>query len=156
MKKLEVLILFTFLITIKTTAQNALSKSNGLDNVSKEISALNDVQVTNATNSSFPALSAAAVTPSYKVYVITNNPIEGIELRASNESNIKEVTLVTVNEQLGALSFELTDVFGKRIERQTIKGRQTLLDVSKLGMASYYLKIMSEQEMITSFKIVKK
>jgi len=63
--------------------------------------------------------------------------------------------IIEIDETLKDLSFDLTDMNGKVLISQTIKDKETLLNLKEFASGSYHLVVQHENEIIESFKIIK-
>jgi len=53
------------------------------------------------------------------------------------------------------LSFQLYDIQGKLLQNQKLEGSETQIDMSKYTAASYFLVVMSGNQPIKEFTIIK-
>ena len=65
------------------------------------------------------------------------------------------LTLNTGNAKLSALSFQLFDIDGKLIETRKILSPAETIHMERLSRAMYFLKVLSNQKEVKTFKIIK-
>ena len=67
----------------------------------------------------------------------------------------ENLILRTDNFKTSALSFQLFDMYGKLLYRNTLSGNETSIDMSRLLPAIYFLKVVENNNELKSFEIIK-
>jgi hypothetical protein len=66
------------------------------------------------------------------------------------------ITLRILDNNFEKLSYQLFDLTGNLIESRNIQSDQSLIDMSRLSSAVYFMHILKGNERIQSFKVIKK
>ncbi len=93
----------------------------------------------------------------YEIYVYTGIEVAGVNLVSEvypNPTN-GSLTLKIDENLLGNLTYQLFDVEGKLISKNSIVSSETKIDMSLLASAKYFIKVMSSDKEIKTFKIIK-
>ncbi|MEI8202352.1 MAG: T9SS type A sorting domain-containing protein [Bacteroidota bacterium] len=92
-----------------------------------------------------------------EIYVYTGIEETGINLITTVYPNpaIESVTLKVDNGLLTNLSYQLFDIQGKLISKNIIANTETLIDLSQLASAKYFLKVTKNDKELKTFKIIK-
>jgi hypothetical protein len=114
------------------------------------------------TNSLSGGSVAEGVQQPYEILTISGIDIPEIVLQISAYPNptTDQLNLLIGNYNNEKLRFQLFDVAGKllldaTITDATITDANTVIDMNRFAMATYYLNITDDQKLIKSFKIIK-
>lgn len=109
------------------------------------------------TNSLSGGSVAEGVQQPYEILTISGIDIPEIVLQISAYPNptTDQLNLLIGNYNNEKLRFQLFDVAGKLLLDATITDANTVIDMNRFAMATYYLNITDDQKLIKSFKIIK-
>jgi len=99
------------------------------------------------------------VQQAYEISVVTDNPkAKGIELACSVYPNPTSDFLLLKLEsiEMKNLSYQLMDAKGILLENKKISVNRTNIAMSNLVPSAYFLKVMQNNKLIKTFKIIKK
>ena len=87
---------------------------------------------------------------------VTNNP--GINLSAIVYPNptTNFLSLKIENSKLDNVSYQLYDELGQLLTEKRIDANETKIELSQFSSAIYFLKVVSNNQELKSFKIIKK
>lgn len=69
---------------------------------------------------------------------------------------VNSVTLqVNVTKNVNPLFYEMYDITGKQLRQGKVTGNETVIQISDLAIATYFLKIVTQNKVVKSFKIIK-
>lgn len=85
---------------------------------------------------------------------VTDLP-EGLSLNAYPNPTTDALELNLGELQLENVRYELTDANGKLVEQAAVSASSTSIAMGQLASATYYLRLLRKDEMITIFRIVK-
>ena len=93
----------------------------------------------------------------YEIFPLGIDEIKDISLSAVAYPNptISTMSLKIDNQNLNNLSFQLYDIEGKRILNQKINNSITAIPMENLPSAAYFLKVISNNIEVKTFKIIK-
>jgi hypothetical protein len=102
--------------------------------------------------------SAQGVQQPYEVFIYES--VEGSDditlTMAVYPNPVKdELTLKISDRDISGMQYRIIDIYGKEIENKEITGDITNIDFSKLLPSAYFVKIISDEKEIKTFKIVK-
>jgi hypothetical protein len=160
----KIKLFIVFLLTIGLTelyAQEAVPASGGNASGSGGTVSYTLGQVVYTTNIGANGSTAQGVQQPYEISIVTGlEPANGITLQLSaypnptiDDLNLKIDASASLNWQ--SLSCQLLDANGKSLEYFNITDVITLIKMSGLPMATYYLKITENNTIIKTFKIIK-
>lgn len=139
-------------------AQEALSASGGNASGSGGSVSYTIGQVTYTTNTGINGSVAQGIQQPYEISVVTwLEEAGGINLSCSaypNPAN-KYVFLKTENCDTENITFQLFDDNGKLLENKKAEGTATKIDMENLVIATYFLKVLKNNQVVKTFKIVK-
>lgn len=158
--KMNVLLLFTFIISLTTaSAQSSVNTSGGNatgigGSVSYSIGQTT-FQSYNGTNGSI----ANGVQQPYEISVLTSiEGTNGINLLifAYPNPTTDYLTLEVNDFDFTNLHFQLYDIKGLLLQNNKIINKQTSIFLNHLLPANYFLKVIKDNEVIKIFKLIKK
>jgi hypothetical protein len=155
--KLNAMLLFC-LVSAGLYAQEAIPASGGNAKGSGGSVSYTFGQVFYTSNTGSNGSVAKGVQQPYEISVVTGkNEPKGINLACTIFPNPVNdfVKLVVENYNIRNMIYELYDNSGKIIESQKVVGNETRIDMSKLIVAPYFLKVSINNKEIKTFKIVK-
>jgi len=114
-------------------------------------------QVVYQTHSIPGASFAEGVQQPYEISTVSGIDIPEIVLQFSAYPNPTSdlLNLSIGNYQAQHLTLQLYDVAGKLLLDETISGPNTVIDMGRFALATYYLTIIESQRAIKTFKIIK-
>jgi len=115
-------------------------------------------QVTYTTNTGSSGSVAQGVQQPFEISVVTAiEKAKGINLLVSAFPNptTDYLTLEIKDFELSNLCFQLYDMNGKILQSEKITGNQTIIFMSNLFPAVYFVKIMQGNKEVKTFKIIK-
>ena len=100
---------------------------------------------------------AQGVQQPYEISAITGIEETGISLEMSVYPNpaTKFVKLKVESKKLKKLSYQLYDINGKLLDSEIIKGNETTINMGSLTPSTYFLRVVDNNRVIKSFKIIK-
>ncbi len=115
-------------------------------------------QVVYTTNTGTNGSVAQGVQQPFEISVVTGlEEAKGINLTVSAYPNpvTDNLTLTVDNFELSTLNFQLYDIYGKLLESKKVESNQTSIVMSNLVPATYFLKVISNNKEVKTFKIIK-
>ena len=93
----------------------------------------------------------------FEIYVTSINEVPGITLNIKAYPNPTQGDLWLNVEELSDtdLSYQIYDFNGKLLKSDQISNSQTLVSLQDFASATYFLRVMSENSEIKTFKIIK-
>lgn len=79
----------------------------------------------------------------------------GLSFLAYPNPTSENLILRTDLPETSVLSFQLFDMYGKLLYSNILSGKETRIDMSNLGSAHYFLKVMDNNEELIVFTIIK-
>lgn len=157
MKYTCICIVFLFCGLLEMTAQESINASGAELSGNTGTISYSIGQVVYQTMETPDAFFSEGVQQPYEIYVI--NGIEVTEI-AVNFTTYPNPTTDVLNLNIGdysreGLSFQLFDLAGKLILSEPIVEQNTVVDLGRLAMATYYLSVLTDQKTIKTFKIIK-
>lgn len=95
----------------------------------------------------------------YEINTLGNDEFTGINLLMTAYPNptVDVLNLVVVNDELDNLSYNLYDITGKMISKNSkITASETSVSMHKLNQGIYFLAVNKNNKTIKTFKIIKK
>ncbi len=134
--------------SVNSSGVNA-SGSGG--NVSYSIGQLTFNEYSNGTGS-----VAQGVQHAYEIVTLSVMD-SGLDISVNVFPNptVDQLTLSVTNQTQLALTYELRDLNGKLIAEGKVEDNQTSIDMQAFTPASYFMNVISNQQTIQSFKIIK-
>lgn len=161
-KKLKfssVFLLFIGLTALK--AQEAIPASGGNASGSGGTVSFTVGQVVYTTNTGPNGSEAQGVQQPYEISVVTGlETAYGITLQCSAYPNPTNDLLTlkieaSTSSSFKSMNYQFFDMNGKPLEYRKITDEVTLITMSNLPMATYYLKISENNFVVKTFKIIK-
>jgi hypothetical protein len=115
-------------------------------------------QVVYTTNTGTSGSVAQGIQQPYEISVVTGlEEAEGINLSVSAYPNptTDYITLSIDKFDISNLSYQLYDMQGKLLQNEKITGNQTIIIMSNLVTATYFVKIIQNYKEVKTFKIIK-
>ena len=114
-------------------------------------------QVFYTTNSGSSGTVAQGVQQAFEISVTSGIDEIGINLKCAAYPNptIDNVTLTIEDNASSNLSYDLFDFQGKKIGSDQVTSENTVIDMSELPSAIYFLKVAHNNSVIKTFKIIK-
>jgi len=115
-------------------------------------------QVVYTTNAGTNGSLAQGVQQPYEISVVTGlEEAKGINLSVTAYPNptTDYLTLSIADFDASKLSYQLYDMSGKLLQNEKITGNQTSIVMSNLVPATYFLKVISNNKEVKTFKIIK-
>ena len=116
-------------------------------------------QVVYTTNTGTNGSVAEGVQHAYEISVVTEiEEATGINLsvKAYPNPTANYLTLSVEEFDISNLSYQLYDMQGKLLQKETITSNQTSIDMNNLVPASYFVKVTQNNTEVKTFKIIKK
>ena len=95
---------------------------------------------TNQYEVSTVEVKEAELTPSLSVFLNPTNDYITLQINDHNHQK---------------LTYQLFDMWGKIVLKETIFGKQTQFDMSRLLAATYFIQVNQENKKVQSFKIIR-
>ncbi|MDA3890604.1 MAG: T9SS type A sorting domain-containing protein [Salinivirgaceae bacterium] len=101
------------------------------------------------------------VQQAFEIFVVSATPDYpniNLEISAYPNPTARSLTLNIDKaecKELEKLSYQLYNIDGRLLKKETITEHETMLDLQDLKQASYFLKIVNSQAEIKTFKVVK-
>lgn len=115
-------------------------------------------QVVYTTNSGSNGSSAQGVQQPYEIYITTGiESVSEINLLVSTYPNPTSdvLNLIIDRSNFDNLSYQLMDINGKLLTSDVITKTNTSISMNELPAAIYFIKIISSNQEIKTFKIIK-
>lgn len=115
-------------------------------------------QIVYTTNAGTNGSVAQGVQQPYEISLVTAiEEAKGINLSVSAYPNpVTDKLILTIhNFKISTLNFQLFDVRGKLLQSEKIKDGQTQIDMSSYVPSTYFVRILSKNQPVKEFKIVK-
>ena len=92
----------------------------------------------------------------YEIFVITGIEEESIQLAVSIYPNpTRDQVTLTVGNMQEAMSYQLYDLLGNLVCSSNITSTNTSIDMNGLAMATYFIKVLTGNTEIKTFRIIK-
>ena len=154
-----ILILLALILFCATTkAQQTIPASGGNATGSGGTSSYTVGQTFYTTNSGSNGSVAQGVQQPYEISVVIGiTEAKGISLSCSVYPNptIDFLTLKVENFKSASLSFQLFDMSGNILETKKVEVAETKINMSAYKQGTYFLKVISSNKEVKTFKIVK-
>ncbi|MBN2681090.1 MAG: T9SS type A sorting domain-containing protein [Bacteroidales bacterium] len=153
-----ILLLFCVFGLIRIQAQETVNASGGDASGSGGSSSYSVGQVTYTTHVGINGSLSQGVQQPYEISVVTGQEeSNGINLSVSAFPNpTSDYLILEVNDfPLSTLTFSLYDTNGKLLETKKLEGIQTKIVMSNLVPATYFVKIIEENKVAKTFKVIK-
>ncbi len=151
-------IMFFLLVGLSAQAQNSINATGGTTSGDGGSVTYSVGQVFYTTYSSDNGAVSEGVQKPYEIYgVIAIKETEGIDLNVSTYPNPTTdiLQLKIDNNELENVAYQLFDVSGNLLKMSDINGSIKQIDMSSYQSGIYFIKIISENQSIKEFKIIK-
>ena len=151
-------LIFLFcVIGVNAIAQEAVLAAGGDAAGSGGSSSYSVGQILYTTDSSGDGSIAKGVQQPFEISTIVGVKLTRIHLDLIVYPNpTTDILTLKIDEvSLSTLSFQLYDLHGKMLKSEKIKGDRTRITMKNLPPATYFLKVLNEQEEVKVFKIIK-
>jgi hypothetical protein len=159
-KSLGVVLVFYFFFSISNAmAQESVNAAGGSASASGGSISYSIGQITYQNHTGSNGSVAEGVQQPYEILVVTAIEVaKYINLLVSAYPNptIDYLTLEVKDFELSTLYYKLYDMTGKLIQNEKITGSMTIIVMSNLAPATYFVKVMQSNKEIKTFKIIKK
>lgn len=115
-------------------------------------------QVTSQTHTGTNGSVAEGVQQPYEISIVTGlEEVKGINLSVSAYPNptTDYLTLDVKDLELSSLTFQMYDMNGKLLQNEKITDNQTIIEMSNLVPATYFVKVSEGNKEVKTFKIIK-
>ena len=116
-------------------------------------------QVNYTTNSGTNGSAVQGIQQPFEIFVVTGlSGANGISLVCSAFPNPATVFVIlkVENYNIEYLAYQLYDITGKLVGKAKVTGTETNVDMSRLVISTYFLKVMENNQEVKIFKIIKK
>jgi len=157
MRYFVLIILFLLVGLVESQAQESVNASGAELSGNTGTISYSIGQVVYHTNSLPGGSAAQGVQQPYEISTISGIDIPEIVLQMSTYPNptTDYLNLSIGNYNQEKLTIQLFDVAGKLLLDATITDANTVIDMNRFAMATYYLNITDDQKLIKTFKIIK-
>jgi opacity protein-like surface antigen len=161
-KSLGVATLLTFAFSLSTvSAQESVNATGGDASGSGGSASYSVGQVIYTTNSGTSGSVAEGVQQPYEISVVTGiEEAKGINLSVSAYPNpttdflqLKVDASTTLSIQ--SMTYQLYDMQGNLLQIKNLTGTETQIDMSNYVPSTYFVRVISENQSIKEFKIIK-
>lgn len=154
-------ILFTLILVANTISQNAQESVVGTGENTSESNGSVSYSIGQIYYTSIETTSGSVtqgVQQPYEILTLSGAEITNIELRFSVYPNptTSFVTLEILEIELTQLSFTLFDLQGKLLFERKVAQTSTSIDLESYESGIYILNILDQNNLLKSFKIIKK
>ena len=160
MKTLGVATLFTFAFSLSTvSAQESVNATGGNASGAGGSANYSVGQVVYTTHTGANGSVTQGVQQPYEISVVTAiDEAKGINLSISAYPNpTTDYLTLSIDEfEISTMSYQLFDVTGKLIQSEKITGNHTTIGMNNLVPATYFVKVIQENQEVKTFKIIKK
>lgn len=156
LSKLKVSILFLLVFCLKIHAQQSVNCAGGNANSSFGSVSYSVGQMAYTLQTGNNNTITEGVQQPFEISVVTSFPVaQNLELSAYPNPSSNLLTLSLGTMEARQLSYKLFDHKGALILSQNINAISTSIDLQSLPKASYMLQVISEQNTIKTFQIIK-
>ncbi len=157
--KLKISMLLLLLLSFASVqAQNSINAVGGVISGDGGTATYSVGQVFYTTYTSDNGSVCEGVQQPYEIYeIVAIKETQGIELKVSTYPNPTTdiLQLKIDNNELKNISYQLFDVSGKMLKMNNISSSINQIDMSNYQSGTYFVKIISENQSIKEFKIIK-
>lgn len=115
-------------------------------------------QVAYQSNSSSSGTVSQGVQQAYEIFTVTGiekNAISLVQVSAYPNPVTEYLSLKVGSEKLESLSYLLFDIQGKLLQSEKLTENETQIDMSSYVSSTYFVKVLSQNQSIKEFKIIK-
>ena len=158
-KKTKIVVLFCLVFGLLTAqAQDAVIAAGGDASGSGGTVAYSVGQIVYSTHTGTNGSVAQGVQQAFEISVVSGlKEVKGINLTVSAYPNPTTdfLNLKVENYNNQNLSYQLLDMSGKLLETKKLEGEQTRIGMSNLAHATYFVKVIRNNNEVKTFKIIK-
>ncbi len=156
-KQIKLTILFVFGLTFSAQAQQTIPTTGGDASGSGGTISYTVGQIVYTTNSNANYSVTHGVQQVYEISTLGVDDFNEIKLEYLVYPNptIDKLTLKVQNFNNEDLSYQIYDVNGREIKRNKIIDKSTTISMGYLPSAIYFLRVISGQQSLKIFKIIK-
>jgi len=158
LNSVKILTLLLLGISLTSQAQQTIPTSGGNATGSGGSVSYSVGQVVYTTNTGISGSVAQGVQQPFEISVVTGvEEAKGITLVSSVYPNPTNdyIKLKIENYQLAKLAYQLYDMNGKLIESKKIESNETTIAMKVLVASTYFLKVIDNNNVVKTFKIIK-
>lgn len=153
----SILVIMLFLNGITLYAQESVTAAGGNGNGSSGSVSYSVGLVVYTTTIEAEGSVARGLQHAYEIYSLDiDDMTKNISLSVFPNPTSDFLTLSISDNIIEKISYQLYDLTGNLIESRDIQSDQSLIDMSKLSAAVYFIHILKGNERIQSFKVIKK
>jgi hypothetical protein len=158
MEKIKsILFIMLFLNGITLYAQESVTSAGGNGTGSSGSVSYSVGLVVYTTTIEAEGSVARGLQHAYEIYSLDiDDMTKNITLSVFPNPTSDFLTLKISDNIIEKISYQLYDLTGNLIESRNIQSDQSLIDMSKLSSAVYFIHILKGNERIQSFKVIKK
>jgi hypothetical protein len=158
MEKIKsILFIMLFLNGITLYAQESVTSAGGNGTGSSGSVSYSVGLVVYTTTIEAEGSVARGLQHAYEIYSLDiDDMTKNITLSVFPNPTSDFLTLSISDNIIEKISYQLYDLTGNLIESRNIQSDQSLIDMSKLSSAVYFIHILKGNERIQSFKVIKK
>jgi len=114
-------------------------------------------QIITTTDSNVSGSISTGVQQAYEIFLVTGINENSINLRTSVYPNPTTdfLKLEVESESLYGLTYELFDLSGKLVASQKVNDTQTSIDIESFSKATYLLRVVQNNQIIKTYRIIK-
>ncbi len=113
-------------------------------------------QIVYTTNTGTNGSVAQGVQQPHEMYVgLEEGKTSNLNFTAYPNPASDAITLKVENLNYSTYTYSLYNMNGKLLEIKKLKGNETIIDMSNLVAATYYLKVTDNMKEVSTFKIIK-
>lgn len=157
-KKVKLSAVLWLILGLAGLAQEAISASGGNASGSGGSVSYSVGQLVYTSNTGTSGSVAQGVQQPYEISVMTGiEETKGITLQCSAYPNptAGHLKLKVENYKTDNLTYRLYDIDGRLLENKKIDGDETSISMETLTSSAYFLKVISNNKEIKTFKIIK-
>lgn len=158
MKKNILLFMLLSMFSAMVFAQSEITTSGGEASGSGGKVSYSVGQVAYQSYSSSIGTISEGIQQAYEIFVVTgieNTEISLVQVSAYPNPVTDYLKLSVEMESVEDLSFQLFDMQGKLLQSQKLTNSETQINMSELVSAMYFIKVISKNQSIKEFKIIK-
>ena len=153
----SILVIMLFLNGITLNAQESVTAAGGNAESNSGSVSYSVGLVVYTTTIEADGSVARGLQHAYEIYSLdVDEMIKNISLSVFPNPTSDFLTLRIPDDNIEKISYQLYDLTGNLIESRSIHSDQSLIDMSKLSSAVYFIHILKGNERIQSFKVIKK
>ncbi len=159
MKQLLILSCFVIALSFSISAQETISTSGGEATGAGGTASYTVGQIFYQTHSGDNGSVAEGVQQPFEISVVADIESESeiyLSIEAYPNPTTDFLTLAIIDNELSGLSYQLYDMQGRVLKTQEIVNAETKIDVKKLQPATYFVKVLQNNNEVKVFKVIKR